>query len=73
MQNEARCVISHDDPLYPHMLLDLPGEPPRLFVRGAAEVLSMPSIAVVGSRRRNRRCFGWGDRLRSGCGQERRS
>lgn len=51
MQNEARCVISHDDPLYPHMLLDLPGEPPRLFVRGAAEILSMPSIAVVGSRR----------------------
>lgn len=51
MPSEPRCVLESSDSRYPAMLLDLPGEPPRLFVRGDPDLLSESGLAVVGSRR----------------------
>ena len=43
-------ILYWDDPLYPSLLKEIPDSPPLLFVRGKSEVLSMPQLAIVGSR-----------------------
>ncbi|MES2822055.1 MAG: DNA-processing protein DprA [Pseudomonadota bacterium] len=44
------AVITIDDPRYPALLQQIPKPPPVLFVRGDATCLSLPQIAIVGSR-----------------------
>ena len=48
---EPRCVIERGSEEYPTKLEELPKPPERLFCRGSAEVLSRPSISIVGARR----------------------
>lgn len=43
---------AHDD--FPPLLREIQGSPPLLFVRGDAELLSLPQIAIVGSRHSSR-------------------
>lgn len=43
-------VITLNDPSYPAQLKEIADPPPLLFVRGNAELLSLPQIAIVGSR-----------------------
>ena len=42
--------ISQTDPDYPKGLLDLDNPPKRLYVRGDIDVLSLPSISIIGTR-----------------------
>jgi DNA processing protein len=43
-------IISLADSRYPLLLKEIPDPPPLLFVRGNPNVLSMPQLAIVGSR-----------------------
>jgi DNA processing protein len=43
-------VIALGEPNYPMLLQHIDGAPPLLFVRGHSEILTRPSIAIVGSR-----------------------
>ncbi|MCE9688056.1 DNA-processing protein DprA [Shewanella sp. AS16] len=49
-QASNHSIISFSDPLYPPLLRQIPDPPPILFVKGQAETLLLPSLAVVGSR-----------------------
>ena len=42
--------LHYDDPLYPRLLREIPRPPPLLFVRGEPASLSLPQLAIVGSR-----------------------
>ena len=44
-------VLRRGDADYPAALEDLPDPPARLFGRGAAEALRLPSLSIVGTRR----------------------
>jgi DNA processing protein len=44
-------LLGVDDPLYPQLLLQISKPPPLLYVRGNPTVLSLPQLALVGSRR----------------------
>lgn len=48
-QPDLHC-LTFDDPLYPRLLREIPKPPPLLFVRGDPTCLSLPQVAVVGSR-----------------------
>lgn len=48
-QPGLHCLI-YDSPLYPRLLREIPRPPPLLFVRGDPTCLSLPQLAVVGSR-----------------------
>ncbi len=48
-QSGLHCLI-YDDPLYPRLLREIPRPPPLLFVRGDPTCLSLPQLAIVGSR-----------------------
>ena len=48
-QQELYCV-GFDDDDYPHLLKEIPKPPPVLYVRGDPSILSLPQIAMVGSR-----------------------
>lgn len=50
LQQQSNSIITFDDPCYPSQLKEIPDPPPVLFVRGNAELLSRPQIAIVGSR-----------------------
>jgi DNA processing protein len=43
-------LLTADDPRYPPQLLAIAGAPPALFVRGDPATLSLPQLAIVGSR-----------------------
>jgi DNA processing protein len=43
-------LLRHDDTLYPAALRDIPDPPPLLWVRGRAELLARPMVALVGAR-----------------------
>lgn len=47
---ETRQVVALGDPRYPALLLETADPPLVLWVRGRIELLSAPSIAIVGSR-----------------------
>ncbi|WP_062060153.1 DNA-processing protein DprA [Cellvibrio sp. OA-2007] len=48
-QPDLHC-LTYDDPLYPRLLREIPRPPPLLFVRGEPACLSLPQLAIVGSR-----------------------
>ena len=48
-QANNKVITLHDDD-YPVLLREIADPPPLLFVRGNPELLSMPQIAIVGSR-----------------------
>lgn len=50
LEHSGVQVLTRASPRYPRSLLDLPDAPWWLFVQGNPEVLSVPSIAVVGTR-----------------------
>ena len=43
-------VLLHHEPLYPALLKQIPDAPAVLYVRGNAQLLSGPQLAIVGSR-----------------------
>lgn len=43
-------LLTQDDPRFPPLLLDTPNPPAQLYVAGDPEVLSLPQLAIVGSR-----------------------
>lgn len=47
---EDALVIGGDDDLFPPLLAEISEPPPLLCVRGCAEVLARPQLAIVGSR-----------------------
>lgn len=48
-QPDLHC-LTFDDPRYPRLLREIPKPPPLLFVRGDHTCLSLPQVAIVGSR-----------------------
>ena len=44
------CCLGTDDDAYPQLLREIPKPPPVLFVRGDPSLLSLPQIAIIGSR-----------------------
>ncbi len=46
----GHCLLTADDPGYPPQLAATRGAPLALFVRGRPSVLSLPQLAIVGSR-----------------------
>lgn len=48
-QPDLQC-LTFDDPRYPRLLREIPKPPPLLFVRGDYTCLSLPQVAMVGSR-----------------------
>jgi len=50
LSKAAATLLPLTAPGYPRQLADLPDPPPALFLRGRAELLSRPQMAIVGSR-----------------------
>jgi DNA processing protein len=50
LKDPANDVLTLADSRYPPQLLEIPDPPPLLYVKGRAELLSRPALAVVGSR-----------------------
>ena len=50
LDGESRHILTLQDPAYPALLKEIPDPPPLLFVRGDPGLLSLPQIAIVGSR-----------------------
>jgi DNA processing protein len=50
LEDPANCVVTLADRDYPPRLLQIPDPPPLLYVKGRAEWLAHPSLAIVGSR-----------------------
>lgn len=50
LEDPSNGVLTLADDHYPPRLLQIPDPPPLLYVKGRAELLSRPSLAVVGSR-----------------------
>jgi DNA processing protein len=46
---QVQCLL-FDDSRYPRLLREIPKPPPMLFVRGNPDCLSLPQLAMVGSR-----------------------
>lgn len=49
--DDGNRVLAWTDPDYPALLREITDPPPVLFVRGQAELLGRPQLAIVGSRR----------------------
>lgn len=50
LEQKNNCIITFNDTNYPPQLKEIADPPPVLFVRGNADLLSLPQIAIVGSR-----------------------
>src|SRR5262245_26118878 len=50
----GNAVITLADETYPRLLLEITDPPPLLYVRGRAELLQRPALAIVGSRNATR-------------------
>lgn len=48
-RSDIHC-LGLEHPLYPQLLRQIPNPPPLLYVRGQPESLSLPQLAIVGSR-----------------------
>lgn len=48
-QSNLHCLL-YDDPLYPRLLREIPRPPALIYVRGDPAFLSLPQLAIVGSR-----------------------
>lgn len=53
-QSDQHHIITWASDAYPPLLREIQGSPPILFVRGDAGLLSLPQIAIVGSRHSSR-------------------
>lgn len=49
-ENKHCHIVALIDPRYPALLKEIPDPPPLLFVRGDANLLNQPQLAIVGSR-----------------------
>jgi len=65
LKNCRADIICIDDDDYPDMLRETVGAPCLLFVRGDAEVMRKPSIAMVGSRNASRAACDFSKRMAS--------
>jgi DNA processing protein len=50
LERPGHHFVAWHSPLYPPLLNELPDPPVALFVRGNPELLSLPQLAIVGSR-----------------------
>ncbi|HXF68011.1 MAG TPA: DNA-processing protein DprA [Burkholderiales bacterium] len=50
LQQPSHHALTLADERYPRRLLEIPDPPPLLYVKGRAELLARPSLAIVGSR-----------------------
>jgi DNA processing protein len=50
LEREGHSILRWDDPRYPGLLREVSDAPSLLFVRGDPEALSLPQLAIVGSR-----------------------
>jgi len=50
-EDQDRSIITRDCPQYPRLLKEIADPPLVLYVRGDADVLSTPQVAIVGSRK----------------------
>ncbi|MBG6221550.1 MULTISPECIES: DNA-processing protein DprA [unclassified Janthinobacterium] len=50
LQQPGNAVLTLADAAYPPLLLEIADPPPLLYVRGRVELLSRPSVAIIGSR-----------------------
>jgi DNA processing protein len=50
LEAPGHCLLTADDPAYPPQLAAAAGAPVALFVKGEPSVLSLPQLAIVGSR-----------------------
>ncbi|HJP38134.1 MAG TPA: DNA-processing protein DprA [Gammaproteobacteria bacterium] len=50
LEAPQHCGITWLDSRYPPLLREIPSAPPLLFVRGDANILSLPQLSIVGSR-----------------------
>jgi len=50
LEDAANHIVTLADARYPRQLLQIPDPPPLLYVKGRVELLSRPSLAIVGSR-----------------------
>jgi DNA processing protein len=50
LQGPNRTLLNEEDPRFPPQLAAVPGMPPALFVEGDPLALSLPQVAIVGSR-----------------------
>ncbi len=57
-EDERHHLLTLADPRYPPRLLAIGDPPPVLFVRGDADALALPTIAIVGSRHATRAGLG---------------
>lgn len=53
-QSPQHHILTWEDSRYPSLLRQISGAPPLLFVRGDADCLGLPQIAIVGSRQSTR-------------------
>ncbi len=63
VNRENADIICIDDDEYPDLLKETEGAPALLFVKGVAETLQKPAIAVVGSRNATRQACDFAKRL----------
>lgn len=50
LEDSGGTALAFSHPLYPDLLRHIPDPPPVLYVRGQAEALNLPQLAVVGTR-----------------------
>lgn len=50
IEQQSACLISHMDSEYPSLLHQIHQPPPLLFTKGNTALLSLPQIAIVGTR-----------------------
>jgi DNA processing protein len=50
LDDAANSIITLGDTRYPQALLQIPDPPPLLYVKGRADLLNLPALAIVGSR-----------------------
>ena len=49
-ESPGNALLTTGHPDYPALLREIPDAPPLLFLRGSAALLSLPQVAIVGSR-----------------------
>ena len=54
LQQSGVTLLCLSDDTYPTLLREIPSPPPLLYVRGNVDALSLPAIAIVGSRNASR-------------------
>lgn len=57
-REDSHCLLTPAHAAWPALLDELPDPPPLLWARGSLDVLSMPGLAIVGTRRPTREGLG---------------